>query len=505
MPWKEPCVTPWAGRPAPRFAALAALLLLAAAGALDNVLQFRHTLSNGGRWTSPKMGPWRAGGAWMHLSTRPALRGNVLDLQGQHGFHELLWHEPVEPRRAEFDFELRSNRLCFLFNMDAAGFEGVCADAPSGAFYFAADPGGRFLRREPLESVPLLPGWNRFAASATEDGVEVRLNGAPAGTAPAKFRRGLLGFRGSGGEARVDNVRVETPDGRAAVDETFHHWRGLKGKWTALAALLAAAALALAWAWRRTAGRWPLLAAALLAAAQWGFSWANFTRLSGVYPSLEGAGVRPVREGLARKEEAAAEIRARHGASPEPGVTRVLFLGTSQTRGPGVPPDMTFLRRVERALNGRGTGRYECVNGSLLGGRPEEIVEIYGREWKDLNPRLVVVNLSPRGDDPGPFRGKLAELLELNRALSVRTLLVVEARSAPRPRWSEAVRGLSAEYGVPWVDMPARLAPFEERGFLWYDRTHFTPFAHELAAEALVEPVLSAARQAGPETPDFRR
>jgi hypothetical protein len=163
-----------------RTAALAALLLLAAAGVLDNVLQSRHTLVDHGRWTNPRLSAWRGAGLWSHMESRRSLRGNALDLHGRHGFYELYWHEPLEPRRVEFRFVLESHSLCFLFNMDAAGFEGVCVEAPAGGFYFAADKEGRFLLREPLGRVTLRAGWNRFAAVMSDRGIDLSLNGAPA-------------------------------------------------------------------------------------------------------------------------------------------------------------------------------------------------------------------------------------------------------------------------------------------------------------------------------------
>jgi hypothetical protein len=465
-----------------RFAALALLLLLAAAGAADNVLQFRHTPANHGRWSSPKLETPGVGGAALHATTRAALRGNALDLQGQAGFQHLWYREPVEPVRVEFDFKLGGPFLVFLFNGSESGFEGVRIASGSGSLYFAAEPGGRFLRRAPLKDAAVHAGWNRFAAVSSERGLEFSVDGVPLGAAPARFSAGALGFRGSREAASVDNVRAYGADGRLILEETFHHWSGLKGKWTVFAALLAAAALALAWAWRRSPRA--LAAAALLAAAQWGFSWVNFTRLSGVHPSERAR--RPAAIALEERKSALREdILSRYGAAPGPGVTRVLFLGTSQTAGLGVEPERTFVSLLESRLNGRGGGRYEFVNASVLGGRPEQTADLYETEWKSLGARLVVINLSPRRDNPDLFLDRLAGLLELNRSLGVRTLLVCEARSYPRPRWDAAVWELSERSGAPLLDLQRRLSAAGEEGFLWLDPSHLTPFGHQAAADAL--------------------
>jgi hypothetical protein len=505
-----------------RFTALLGLLLLAAAGALDNVLQFRHTLANHGAWSPVRNNKAQgAGGGFEFLRARPSLRGNRLDLRGRGGFNGVLYLRPLEPRVLEFDFLLESRSLTVLFNKSPEAFEGVRLDAPSGGFYFAADAGGRFRRRVPLENAAVRDGWNRFSAVSTEHWIEVKLNGAPAGTLPARFTEGLLGFRGSAGAASVDNVRIEGPGGRVLVDETFHHWRGLKGGMWALAALLAAAAFALAWFWRTARGaarapsrfavgasrgpglsdgvgregKGPLLAAALLAAAQWAFAAVNFAYLSGIPPSPDKLHRPAARaEGGRARDTLADQVLSRHGAEPPPGVTRVLFLGTSQTWGPGVPPEQTFAARLERELNAAGRGRYECVNASVAGEDPQEIIERYEKEWRALGARLVVVNLSPVGDDPDSFRPALGRLLALNRSLGVRTLLVVEPRSYPRPRWSAAAKELARESGVPLVDLQERLASARDEGILWFDRSHLTPAGHELAFEAMLGPVLEGLR-----------
>jgi hypothetical protein len=82
----------------------------------------------------------------------------------------------------------------------------------------------------------------------------------------------------------------------------------------------------------------------------------------------------------------------------------------------------------------------------------------------------------------------------LNSSLRVRTLLVNEARSYPRPKWRAAARELAERHGAAFLDMQARLEAAEDRGLIWFDRSHLTPFGHELAAEALEEAVLSALR-----------
>jgi lysophospholipase L1-like esterase len=475
-----------------RFATTSVLLLLAAAGVLDNVLQFRHTLAHGGRWVSAKFEALRAGGGGggMHMASRSTLRGNRLNLERK--FHGFLYGEPLEPQRAEFDFLLQGPHLTFVFNKTGNGFEGLRIDALAGGFYFAAEPGGRFLRREPLNGVLLRSGWNRLAASSTAEWIEVSVNGVPSGTVPARFARGLIGFRGSSGAAWVDNVRVEGADG-VLVDETFHHWRGLRGKFLLLAAALALAALALA---RLAAGAGRgagpsdgvVRGAAVLAAGVWAFSFLNFHYISaksGAPPAV------PV-ESEEKKAALLEEALVKHGRKPPPGVTRILFLGTSQAGGPGVRPEQLFVRRLETALNARGRGRYECLNAAVSGVKPEEILEMYEAEWRAWNARLVVVYLSPKHDAYDAYREKLKSVLELNRSLSVRTLLVLEARSQPRPRWADALRALAKEHRLPLVDLQARLTAAADEGFLWLDRSHLSAAGHELVARALEEPVLSS-------------
>lgn len=180
---------------------------------------------------------------------------------------------------------------------------------------------------------------------------------------------------------------------------------------------------------------------------------------------------------------------------PAPGVFRILLLGTSQTAGAGAHRvERAFVPRLKALLNERVVPgrRYECLNGSIAGVKAEEILKLYDGEWKSLlKPDMVIFNLSPPGDNPDELMVPMIRFLEKNRGEGIRTILVCEARyvSRTKSRWNRYVKQLGESFGVPVVDMHEHLLKHAADGFLWWDDSHFTPYAHGLVAERLREAV----------------
>jgi hypothetical protein len=85
-----------------------ACTLIAAAVLGGEVYAQRHnTLRENGRWTSAKAALGRGVmGAAAYMTTRVALAERRLDLGAWWGFQEILYREPVELERADFDLSV---------------------------------------------------------------------------------------------------------------------------------------------------------------------------------------------------------------------------------------------------------------------------------------------------------------------------------------------------------------------------------------------------------------
>jgi len=202
-------------------------------------------------------------------------------------------------------------------------------------------------------------------------------------------------------------------------------------------------------------------------------------------------------EEIRRLPEKAAEAR------------RVVFLGTSQTRGQGAETvSDTFVARVHAQLAvALGDTQLETYNVAVAGSRSPELLRRYRTSWSSIRPDLLVVNLS----NNDPDRDVLVENL---RALTAEVwrgggqiVFVLEANTTERDlEWHlhlhEAIARLGQELKVPVWDLHGYLASegVFDSGRLWWDNVHMSTYGHALTAgwlTPLMLPLLSAELSSG--------
>ena len=89
-------------------------------------------------------------------------------------------------------------------------------------------------------------------------------------------------------------------------------------------------------------------------------------------------------------------IQKNYPEKPADTVCRILFLGTSQTAGEGASERArTFVKLLEDKLNlADSTDTYfQCINAGIPGVNSSYIIELYEKEWLNLDPKVVVINL----------------------------------------------------------------------------------------------------------------
>jgi hypothetical protein len=242
------------------------------------------------------------------------------------------------------------------------------------------DESGEFLERSELAAPPIGTGadWSQARLAFGGEGARVAVNGAAAAALPGDsggVRR--VGFRGAAIGARVDDVVLAYRDGSPPGADGFGSRRSGIPFFAVACALLAAASAGLFRLLRRATSRSPralhfgLLAAWFaLAGVLAALAWLDFAHFSRLYPrnpyELHGTGYANHSQDVEATVEA---LRARSPSRPEPGVRRVLLVGTSQTWGSGARRAEESLDRVlaERLAAGPPPLRVEVVNAGLSG------------------------------------------------------------------------------------------------------------------------------------------
>ncbi|MDX1502223.1 MAG: SGNH/GDSL hydrolase family protein [Thermoanaerobaculia bacterium] len=473
-------------------------------------LSARNTLFNNGNWVATKT-TLEEGvmGAHSYVFTPQALAGGRLQLAAWHGYQEVLLREEVDPAAVELDFLLKPDAwLAVELQRTAAGYRGLRfsrhPDFPP--MVFEASPEGEFLSKREVRKLGRARAGRRTLrvevgpkrADALLDGQRVaRLDGELAG--PQR-----IGFRAGSQRAWVDDVVVVERDGGR-----FHDGFDRPRQWLPAHVLgivappLAAALLLLLLARRPGADPRRLLFVFLtasgvlvvVAAIGWGFlSWRK-----GFYPDQ---GERLRREETYWRGELEESIFRRideeHPPRPEPGVHRIIFVGSSQTRGAGARTrEETWVRRTEGLLERATGGRFECINTGVSAYRLADMARVFDERWAALAPHTVVLDAgnNDQGGSPRQFESTLVEMVRRAHGIGARVVLVLEPNSTEheRPalaRLHRVMREVARREGALAIDMHAKLAGRRDEGFLWWDWVHLTSFGQRLFAEELVEELL---------------
>jgi lysophospholipase L1-like esterase len=498
--------------------ALALIVQATAVALLVQTWQVYHqSLGTDGPWVSTKTTLARpVPGTMAFVTDRQTLAGGYLNLHAWHGFHEVVSRSDFErPLSLEFDFGLGENAYLVVLThqLPEGGWDALRLSSHPGhpSALLRIGPDGAFREKRPI-AIPPLQLEARTAAAMTFSGrdVSITIDDRHVGTFPlVTTGRTRIGFRGGVRPAAVDDVRLVSSDGTTFV-ESFD--AAASGQ-TASALAVAIIALLTVFLFRglytrRRIARWPLgfyfLASSLVllagAGSLRGLSWVLVGRYPAVHEERMRAEERYRWDTLADARE---EIRARYAARHDPGVYRILLVGGSQTWGQGATRDEDILavalrQEIERRSMGlsapgadAGKPRVECILGAAPGARAEELLQALQDDWLDLEPDVVVFNLSSNDMETGSaFANQVRAMVEAARGAGARSLLVKEPHSPSavpeglRRRHLDLDR-VAAATGVPVFDLHGYLRARDDDGFLWWDMVHLTSLGQRYAAESL--------------------
>lgn len=472
-------------------------------------LAAHNSLHDNGNWSATKATLAESVmGAQAFLHSLQPLAGGHLNLAAWHGYQEVVLERDVDPVSILLDFRLApGGYLTLALDRTAPRYTAIRVGRnrlfPSAVLVLSEE--GRKLRMRRLRRLrPAAGRWHTLEIAIENDRLAVSVDGGRTRTFPTRVGGPQrIGLRGGHRAALVDNLRIRSRDGsvfRDTFDRPANHLR-IRALAVGGVLLLAASLFLLL---RRGFGlddkrvlfyylMFTVLLT-LLGALAYGLAW----RRQAFYPEQS----RRLRaEEADWREQRAASLFAdleRDSRRPDPDVHRILFVGSSQTRGAGATrADETIVHRVQELLDARAGGRrFECINAAVRSYRVVDMARALNEHWLAVGPQTVIVNAS--NNDVGTPRARFAErltgLVESALASGARVVLIMEPNSLERRdylpvlrRFHATMAEVGARLGVPVIDMHDYLARHWDDGFLWWDWVHLTSFGQRLFAEHLVD------------------
>ncbi|MCF8060166.1 MAG: SGNH/GDSL hydrolase family protein [Bacteriovoracaceae bacterium] len=178
---------------------------------------------------------------------------------------------------------------------------------------------------------------------------------------------------------------------------------------------------------------------------------------------------------------------------------RIIFLGTSQTVGAGASDiGKTIFAQVHESISNH--QREKCLvslNLAISGSNADELFKRYKDAFKLFSANLMVINLS-NNDVPDNFGKKLSLILDYNKGLNTKSILVKEANSIDHDNVNylrvkhEIMNEVGHNYNVPILPFHSAMSNLQNQdlGMMWWDFVHLTDFGQKLASDWLSKEIL---------------
>ena len=493
------------------------------------------------------------------LLTRFPLAQNQLNLGQYFGFQQVFIQAQLNPEKVEFKFQVPQNSyLDFVFNRTEQAYSGLRLSRRTDltSLTFESDRLGRFTSQKALDHSPIAMGWHKAVVQNSAAGLTLVIdNATPLKISQLAFKHGQIGFRSGGNGAIIDDITVNPKTGKALEFNfrTTAMWPEMLVLNLTLLILLVSLTLKAS-----TGHFFPDSRQSLFHIATFAFCgiicsgiWYlyDYNYLSLKIPtdtaitrqifaaksksnSIEGwrlgffggwyelvGGERPTYPGVASRgyptqrifrgpiycanlAECKFEVPIQQpkNKTAKQRAYRLLVLGGSQTIGAGAEtPDDSFFVQLHRLLSKKlgPKTNFEAVNAAVSGHSSAAILQDYKMRYLDFHPDLVLINVGVNDTSTKILREKLSELLRINQARKIKTMLVLEPKTIEFEDIvyninHEVLRELGAEFKVPVLDLHEFLAQKStiKSGALWWDFVHLTSYGQRVTAEWLAPRVL---------------
>ena len=452
-------------------------------------------------------------GANNYYTTKVALRKSQLNLGAWHGFQGVIYKERVDPEEIEFDFLLTEGAyIYFIINKDPERFTAVrfSANEAFRNMIVTGSDAGEFLDKTELQIDSIKKDtWNHLKVKFGNDKYTLFLNEKLVGSfSEVLLQKQYFGFKGSYNHAFVDNILVKQIKSNEIIEESFSNTTNRNKYLLLIFAVLfilnVGISLLLMFKEEEfkkiafTSIMFNVLVLMMSISLLFIYYYKNELKLR--YPELHGA-----YKNLMTKERVYTntdlnyvnnQILNSYKPLISPDIQRILFVGTSQTRGAGArTQEETLVRVTEEILNREEAGRFECINAGVHGMKSKGLLGFYEEKWTTLNPDVTVINLSNNDNDAEVFRASLEKFIDINKAKGIRTVFVLEANSRETGFelhvYHKIMREVGEKNGIFIIDLHNYLLERYDEGILWWDGVHMTSYGQRLAAEFISAKLLN--------------
>ena len=335
-------------------------------------------------------------GAFTFLTTRQALAKNRLNLGAWHGYQEVIYKDPLSIKDISFDvYYPMPSYLTFIFNKDSSGFDGIRLSAHPifKNIYLKSDETGQFLKKMnlPMDSLAL-HRWHHVAMVCEEGGLSLYVDRLLWGKIYSTcLSDRYLGFRSGKKDILVDNVVIHLKDSATTIHEDFSN----RGRFITILGVIwiVGCLISFIYKGRELLGLQSLL---ILLCSLIYFFDNQFQALR--YPIASSFKKQEeVYWKMAQRDRVCDLLRKQYNFSAQNDIDRILFIGSSQTWGAGVlKEEDNFVSHLEKHFNKRkfGNRAVSCINAGISGLDAPALFDLYEKEWINLAPEWVVINLS---------------------------------------------------------------------------------------------------------------
>jgi len=455
---------------------------------------FKNTIHLNGNWTSKKTTLEKGVmGAIAYLTSRVALSQNKLHLDSWHGHQEVYLKNSQYKDEVQYDFFLPHKKSYFLFIFGKKDNNRLALRLsrtdlfPSS--FLIIDQEGKFLKKIPLKTMilPLERGTLKMVLNKKKR-VTFLINDKvlflPKSFTPL-YQENLLGFRGGSQKAIIDNLSIDLATQNQFVDH-FSNYKFLLRNFIITFGVI----ISIFFLFDLSSNKFTLIHL-LITITMISITTLDFYYLAQRYPNKNSIESFQYNYNIESEGQIIRKLNESIKDLKNKNLTKVLFIGSSQTWGAGAQKSShTFVNRINALLNTSEKNKYLTINAGISDWRSTHAIKQYKEKWIHFNPRIVVINLSNNDSNSAIFKKNLEDFVHFNNRYGIKTIFIFEANSTEyRQRrllaHHKIMGDVAKKMNIKTINMHDYLAQKYDTGLLWWDEVHLTSYGQFLVADKI--------------------
>ncbi|MDH5533483.1 MAG: SGNH/GDSL hydrolase family protein [Candidatus Pacebacteria bacterium] len=489
------------------------------------ILLNNNNLQNNGNWvvekTNLEMGVM---GSYNFFSNTQPLNRDHLNLGSWHGFQEIHTKNEYDFNRVEYDIRVSSSGYLINYLMNNKGERIGFKIKKNENECIKIDKGGKFIEREPVSlTLDEENKWVHISLNIKENNLSVNINGNIFSCNFENKSFEKIGFKNGFSDVYLDNIEI-FKDNKKLLSEDFSNTNHSVITFLKVLLCFILVNVSIFFIFKiliknKKRLLFLLISLNLSALISIGliFHYFNYKFL-GNYPNLSST-----INNLKKQEQVWVnnEVQTISDEIMEKNINdnrdKIMFIGSSQTWGAGASQyNKSFTKVFEKLINEQNTNSdstvsaeidkrilgieikkdINVINTGISGTISSELLSEYKNQWINLNPKIVLINLSSNDFtyqvNQNAYEKNIRKFIEINKKESIETVLIIEANSKEYEMDNylhDILKDISVEENILLIDMNKYLEEIDSQGIIWWDFVHPTDYGHELIAKKLVEEI----------------